>query len=145
MTDFAGIDDDDFLVSPCILEQRRTGVIEPLSVRGLCGIVEEAPRELAVLGIEVTPEAIVRRVRAELERGVGWGQYVQPSAENFQAALAEERLDDFCLAFQKLYGNGSIFREPMAKPEIRAFIDAYEIEMPVFGEDLYRSARLRLN
>ncbi|RXF68553.1 hypothetical protein [Hansschlegelia zhihuaiae] len=141
MTDFAGIDDDDFLISPRILEQRRTSVVEALSVRGLCGIVEDAPRELAVLGIEVTPEAIVRRVRAKLERGVGWGQYVQPSEENFQATLSEERIEDFCLSFQKLYGNGSIFREPMFKPEIRALIDAYEIEMPTFGEDLYQPAR----
>jgi len=85
MTNVPTIDDDDFLVSPRILEQRRTGIVAPLSARGLCGLVEEAPRELTVVGVEVTPENIVQRVRAEVERGVGWRHYAPPTDKDFEA------------------------------------------------------------
>lgn len=120
---------DDFGISPRILEHRRTGVVHPLERGGLDHLVETAPIDLAVMGAEVTPDAIVQRVRAEVKRGVARGIYKHPSDNDFGMALSEERLETLCYAFETRYRNGADFRERMSKSDARKLLRSYGSNM----------------
>jgi hypothetical protein len=132
MTD-ANAFDDDLFVSPRIREQRRTGVIEPLDVIGLCGLAEDA-LGTRCLGIEVTPETVLERVK--LKSNEAWDGAITHSRAMriFERQRPMSGSKSSAGRFEELYGSGSVFRERMSK--IKELIVAYEMDMPFFAVDL---------
>lgn len=146
MTDTRSFDDDDLFVSPRILEQRRTGVVHPLERGGLDHLIEWVPFDLAVMGVEVTPDAVIQRVTARLEQGIEWGTYKWPSNEDFRAATAPERLEAICEFFAAQYGKGEVFRAPMSQEDSRELVRSYAAHAFGVSEDMRPEGPvLRLN
>jgi hypothetical protein len=108
---FDDLNDDDLLVSPRVLEMRRTSVIKPLGVGGLTSIAIEIPMELASLHVEITPQVIAQKVRARMESDIARKAYTWPTEADYQAVMSEDRLEELCLLFERNYGNGFEFRD----------------------------------
>ena len=144
MTGSQDSDLDDLFIAPRILEQRRTGIVHPLGRIGLDDIVMLAPMDLAVLGVEVTPQTIAEKVKAELERGIELRIYKWPGDEDFHAAMSEDSLEELCAKFEALYGNGADFRERMSQREMCELMRSYVTDM--FGpmDDALPAAPARL-
>lgn len=87
------IDLDDIGISPRILKARKTGVVEPLGPNGLMLMLGYVPQDLEAMGVAVEPDAIVQRLRAEIEKGVEAGKYKWPLDQDFQEATAPELLE----------------------------------------------------
>lgn len=95
------IDPDDIGISPRILKARKTGIVEPLGPNGLMLMLGYVPQDLEAMGVAVEPDAIVQRLRAEIEKGVETGKFKWPLDDDFREATAPELLEALVKKFRE--------------------------------------------